>query len=316
VAAARAAYIGGFDVTSNLAAGRVWGVPTAGTAAHAFTLAHAALVGAGTGTGHDDEIELTAFRAQLDAQGPSTTLLVDTFDIEAGIRNAVRAAREIGAGGPGAIRIDSGDLDAEARRARALLDSLGADRTRVVITSDVDEYVIDGLERGETRRLRAGDPGGDVALRAPVDAFGVGTRVVSGSGHPSAGFVYKCTAIAVDDAATAFVGVGKTSAAKASRPGRALAWRGGDPVAEIVATAAVGDEPSAVQPPVAGARPLVARVLDAGRRAPIDRVAATAAARERCAASLAELGSRVADLAAPAPALPTRIEEVHHDRGT
>lgn len=158
VAAARAAYLVGFDATSNLEAGRRHGIPTAGTSAHAFTLVH------------DDEP--TAFRQQVAALGPGTTLLVDTYDIRQGIRHAVAAA------GPslGAIRIDSGDLVAEAHHARALLDELGATGTRIVISGDLDEHRIAAL-RG-----------------TPADAFGVGTSVVTGSGAPTAGFVYKLVA--------------------------------------------------------------------------------------------------------------------------
>ncbi|MTV27021.1 nicotinate phosphoribosyltransferase [Nitriliruptoraceae bacterium ZYF776] len=158
VAAARAAHLVGFTATSNLEAGRRYGIPTAGTSAHAFTLLH------------DDE--LAAFRGQVAALGPGTTLLVDTYDTRQGIRNAVAAA------GPelGAIRIDSGDLVAEAHHARALLDELGATRTRIVLSGDLDEHRIAAL-RG-----------------APVDAFGVGTSVVTGAGAPTAGFVYKLVA--------------------------------------------------------------------------------------------------------------------------
>src|ERR1700712_18826 len=124
LAAARAAYLVGFGSTSNLEAGRRYGVPTAGTSAHAFTLLH------------DDEA--SAFRAQVDTLGAGTTLLVDTYDVERGIRTAVEVA------GPelGAIRLDSGDLPTLATRARTLLDELGATATRVVVTSDLDEYPI------------------------------------------------------------------------------------------------------------------------------------------------------------------------------
>src|SRR4051794_20967693 len=127
VAAARAAYVAGFVGTSNLEAGRRYGIPTIGTAAHAFTLVH------------DDE--RAAFRAQVDSLGVGTTLLVDTYDIEAGIRQAVSVA------GPelGAVRIDSGDLVVETRKARQLLDSLGATATKIIITSDLDEYAIEEL---------------------------------------------------------------------------------------------------------------------------------------------------------------------------
>jgi putative nicotinate phosphoribosyltransferase len=164
VASARAAYVAGFASTSNLEAGRRYGIPTAGTASHAFVLAHAS--------------EREAFAAQMKVMGVGTTLLVDTFDVESALRTAVELARELGATGPGAIRLDSGDLVGEAARARALLDELGATETRIVITSDLDEYAIAAL------------------AKAPVDAYGVGTRVVTGSGAPTSGFVYKLVAIA------------------------------------------------------------------------------------------------------------------------
>jgi nicotinate phosphoribosyltransferase len=155
VSAARAAHLVGFASTSNLEAGRRYAVPTSGTAAHAFTLLH------------DDEE--SAFRAQVAALGAGTTLLVDTYDVEQGIRTAVRVA------GPelGAIRLDSGDLPTLATRARALLDELGATRTRVIVTSDLDEYAIAAL------------------AAAPVDGYGVGTSLVTGSGAPTVGMVYK-----------------------------------------------------------------------------------------------------------------------------
>ena len=155
VAAARAAYIAGFDSTSNLAAGRIHGIPTGGTAAHAFTLLHAD--------------EPTAFRAQIAQHGVATTLLVDTYDITQGIANAAAVA------GPslGAIRIDSGDLGVLAHQARAQLDALGNTSTRIVVSGDLDEYAIAGL------------------AATPVDIYGAGTAVVTGSGAPTAGLVYK-----------------------------------------------------------------------------------------------------------------------------
>jgi nicotinate phosphoribosyltransferase len=155
VAAARAAALVGFTATSNLAAGARYGIPTTGTSAHAFTLLH------------DDEA--AAFRAQLATLGVDTTLLVDTYDTEQGIRTAIEVA------GPelGAVRLDSGDLTLQATRARELLDSLGAFGTKVIVTSDLDEYAIAGL------------------AAAPVDGYGVGTSLVTGSGAPTMGMVYK-----------------------------------------------------------------------------------------------------------------------------
>jgi nicotinate phosphoribosyltransferase len=155
VASARAAYLAGFASTSNLAAGRRWGIPTTGTSAHAFTLLH------------DDEP--TAFASQVATLGKNTTLLVDTYDIAQGIRNAIAVA------GPDlrAIRIDSGDLSVLAQHSRELLDSLGATETKIIVSGDMDEYSIATL------------------AAEPVDMYGAGTAVVIGSGAPTAGLVYK-----------------------------------------------------------------------------------------------------------------------------
>ncbi|MEV2240737.1 nicotinate phosphoribosyltransferase [Micromonospora sp. NPDC049891] len=155
VAAARAAYLAGFRFTSNLAAGQRYGIPTAGTAAHAFTLLH------------DDE--RAAFASQVATLGKDTTLLVDTYDISQGIRNAIEVA------GPElrAVRIDSGDLAVIAQQSRQLLDSLGATETKIIVSGDLDEYAIAAL------------------AAEPVDMYGAGTAVVTGSGAPTAGLVYK-----------------------------------------------------------------------------------------------------------------------------
>lgn len=190
VAAARAAMIGGFRATSNLEAGRRYQVPTAGTAAHSFTLAH--------------QTEADAFHAQIASQGTQTTLLVDTYDIDAGIRTAVQVAHAHGAPGPGAIRIDSGDLGLEAKRARVLLDSLGATNTRIVLSGDLDRQTISDI----------------VAAHSPVDVFGVGTSVVTGDGHPTAGLSYKLVAIESTDGVSRSVAkrsVGKVSLGGAKR---------------------------------------------------------------------------------------------------
>jgi nicotinate phosphoribosyltransferase len=194
VAAARAASLVGFSATSNLAAGARYGIPTTGTSAHAFTLLH------------DDEA--AAFRAQLATLGTGTTLLVDTYDTEQGIRTAVEVA------GPelGAVRLDSGDLAIEARKARELLDSLGNTGTRVIVTSDLDEYAIASL------------------AAAPVDGYGVGTSLVTGSGSPTVGMVYK---LVERDG----VPVAKNSEGKRSVGGRKTAVRRHD--ADGTATAEV-----------------------------------------------------------------------------
>lgn len=187
VAAARAAYIAGFSATSNLEAGRSYGIPTMGTASHAFTLLH--------------DSEKQAFKAQLEAFGVNTTFLVDTYNIETGIKNAIEIA------GPklGGVRIDSGDLPIEVAKARALLDSLGATATKITVTNDLDEHAIAAL------------------AAAPVDGYGVGTSVVTGSGAPAAGFVYKMVAYQND--AGEWLAVSKQSAKKTNVGGRKFAIR-------------------------------------------------------------------------------------------
>jgi nicotinate phosphoribosyltransferase len=262
VASARAAYIAGFSASSNLAAGRRWGIPTTGTAAHAFTLVHAD--------------EHAAFAAQVDALGAGTTLLVDTYDVTEGIRTAV----EVAGSALGAIRLDSGDLPTQATEARRLLDELGARGTRIVVTSDLDEFAIAGL------------------ASAPVDGYGVGTSLVTGSGAATAGFVYKLVAREQDGALQP---VAKRSVGKASRGGRKTAHRryDGDGIAtaEVVRTsspAEPGDE-RALQ---------VALVRDGEVLEPSDR-ADLAAARARCTTSIAELPAHAMKLSPGDPAIDT-----------
>lgn len=218
VASARAAWLVGFASTSNLAAGARYGVPTAGTSAHAFTLLH------------DDEA--SAFRAQVAALGTGTTLLVDTYDTMQGIRTAI----EVAGTGLGAVRLDSGDLGLLATRARELLDSLGATSTRVTVTSDLDEHAIAAL------------------AAAPVDGYGVGTSLVTGSGSPTVGMVYK---LVERDG----VPVAKNSEGKRSVGGRKTAVRRHD--ADGTATAEVV-VPGAVEAHD-GDRALVVPLVRAGR---------------------------------------------------
>jgi nicotinate phosphoribosyltransferase len=264
VAAARAAYIAGFGTTSNLEAGRRYGVPTAGTAAHAFTLVH------------DSERE--AFEAQVASLGPGTTLLVDTYDVTEGVRTAVEVA------GPslGAVRLDSGDLLEQARQVRAQLDALGATSTRIVVTSDLDEYAIASL------------------AAAPVDAYGVGTQLVTGSGAPTASMVYKLVSRSDDDGVMR--PVEKRSASKSSVGGRKWAMRrlsaDGVAEAEVVGILARptddGDDRPLMVDLVAGGRLLAAPDLDA--------------ARARHAASRAELPATALQLQRGDVALPTVFE--------
>jgi nicotinate phosphoribosyltransferase len=260
IAAARAAYLAGFESTSNLAAGQHWGIPTTGTAAHAFTLLH--------------RDERTAFAAQVDSLGVGTTLLVDTFDVEQGIRTAI----DVAGTQLGAIRLDSGDLVSQAKRARALLDELGATSTRIIVTSDLDEHSVAAL------------------AAAPVDAYGVGTSLVTGSGVPTAGFVYKLVARSVDGELRA---VGKTAPGKHSVGGRKWASRrlvNGVAASEQVYIGALPPEARDDERPL-----LESYVLD-GK---VDATPALAEARQRFRESFAELPEDARKLSAGDPALET-----------
>ncbi|MFZ1381693.1 MAG: nicotinate phosphoribosyltransferase [Scrofimicrobium sp.] len=190
VSAARAAFIGGFVGTSDLEAGTRYGLPTVGTSAHSFTLVH------------DSEEE--AFAAQIASLGTDTTLLVDTYDVHEGVVKAVQAARAAG-GELGAVRIDSGDLVAHAFKVREQLDELGATTTKITVTSDLDEYAIAALGA------------------APVDSYGVGTRLVTGSGVPTASLVYKLVAREAADGTIA--PVAKKSESKGTVGGLKVAGR-------------------------------------------------------------------------------------------
>ena len=187
VAAARAAVVGGFQGTANLLAAQLYGLKAIGTAAHCFTLVH------------DDE--RSAFESQIAALGKNTTLLVDTYNIEEAVKTAVEVA------GPelGGVRIDSGDLASLAQRVRNQLDALGATNTRITVTNDLDEYALAALQT------------------APVDSYGVGTMLVTGSGAPTCAMVYKLTER--EGADGVMTPVMKKSKDKATTPGRKLAYR-------------------------------------------------------------------------------------------
>ena len=206
IAAARATVVAGFAGTSNLAASSRYGIPAIGTAAHAFTLLH------------DSEEE--AFAAQVSSLGVDTTLLVDTYNVIEGVKNAIKVAGTK----LGAVRLDSGDLEQQAHQVRTLLDRLGARNTKIVVTSDLDEYAIASLRS------------------APVDSYGVGTRVVTGSGAPTSSMVYKL--VAKEDGSGNLIPVEKKAEGKASVGGRKTAARrfddAGSAVSELVLTGADG----------------------------------------------------------------------------
>ncbi|WP_258062175.1 nicotinate phosphoribosyltransferase [Arthrobacter sp. B0490] len=269
VAAARAAIIGGFSSTSNLEAGRRYGLPTVGTAAHSFTLLH--------------DSERAAFEAQVAALGRGTSLLVDTYDVEQGVRTAVEVA------GPelGAVRLDSGDLVAQARWVRQLLDDLGNHTTKIVVTSDLDEFAIGLL------------------ASAPVDSYGVGTSLVTGSGAPTAGMVYKLVS-RQDDEGT-FISVAKAAKNKASVGGLKQALRRLDEHG-IAQTEVVG---IGINPANDGDdRPLVQPFVKDGDVLPgWTGPEAVRRAAERHMRSLAELPGAVRRLQRGEPVIPTEYEE-------
>ncbi|MCU6480975.1 nicotinate phosphoribosyltransferase [Arthrobacter sp. A2-55] len=265
VAASRAAVIAGFHSTSNLECGLRYGVLTQGTAAHSFTLLH--------------NTEEDAFRAQVASMGSGTTLLVDTYDVEAAVRKAVEIA------GPslGGVRLDSGDLLAQAHEVRALLDSLGNVNTRITVTSDLDEFAIAAL------------------AAAPVDSYGVGTSLVTGSGAPTASMVYKLVSREGDDGE--FVSVAKSAKNKASVGGKKQALRRlnarGIATTELVG---IGTMPESD----GNDRPLIQEFMAGGVLAPgwtgregVER------ATERHAASMAEMPGAARRLQRGEPVIPT-----------
>lgn len=252
VAAARAAALVGFDATSNLEAGRRYGIPTAGTTGHAFILAH------------DDE--RSAFASQLGTTGPSTTLLVDTFDTERGIVTAL----DVAGAALGGIRIDSGDLAAASRRARTTLDAAGATSARIVVSGDLDEYAI----------ARLSD--------APVDAYGVGTSLVTGSGAPTVGFVYKLVARATHPGGE-LEPVAKAGSEKATVGRWKVASRA---LVDGVATRELL-RPAGMRRP-GSSRPLQVRLIEQGERG---EVADLDAARAHHRSAMAELPRTALDLA-------------------
>jgi nicotinate phosphoribosyltransferase len=264
VASARAAYLAGFSTTSNLQAGLSYGIPTSGTSAHAFSLVH------------DSEKE--AFAAQLAALGPGTTLLVDTYDVPA----AVCAAVELAGPELGAVRIDSGDLPVVAREVRTQLDALGAERTRIILTGDLDEYSLAAL------------------AAAPVDGYGVGTSLVTGSGAPTAALVYKLVARADGTDPGVLRPVAKRSVGKPSRGGRKWAVRRLDEAGTAVAELVTDRPPEPWQ-----GRPLLRELVRAGEPAGAEPLAE---ARARHRQAVAQLPGHARQLSRGYPAIPTIFE--------
>ncbi|PSK86280.1 nicotinate phosphoribosyltransferase [Murinocardiopsis flavida] len=267
VAAARAAYICGFATSSNLEAGRRYGVPTAGTSAHSFTLLH--------------DNERSAFAAQLEALGNGTTLLVDTYDV----MRAVKTGIDLAGGELGAVRIDSGDLGVLASRVRALLDGYGATDTRIVVTGDLDEHSIQAL------------------AIAPVDGYGVGTSLVTGSGSPTASLVYKLVARSQSgEPGSPLSPVAKRSVGKPSKGGRKWPMRRLDGDGTATAELVYDHEPE----PGPLDRPLLRKLVSRGE---IVGAEPLSAARDRHERAMSELPVTAQQMSRGEPALPTRFEQ-------
>ncbi|MBD2845055.1 nicotinate phosphoribosyltransferase [Paenibacillus sp. IB182496] len=161
---ARAAYIAGFDATSNMRAGMLFGIPAKGTHAHAWVQSHAS--------------EEEAFRRYIEALPAQSTLLVDTYDtLRSGVPHAIRIGQEMAARGErlAAIRLDSGDLAYLSLEARRMLDEAGLPDVRIVASNDLDEHIIFNLK----------------AQGAAIDSWGVGTQLITAADHPALGGVYK-----------------------------------------------------------------------------------------------------------------------------
>lgn len=200
VRAARAAWVGGVDATSNVEAGHRWGLPITGTMAHAFVQAF------------DDETE--AFRAFLADHPDDTTLLVDTYDLATGTDRAIEVAttaRRDGTGRVDAIRIDSDPLDEHAMLVRQKLDDAGLPDVRIIASGGLDEF--------EVERLLAAD--------APIDGFGIGTALVTSADKPTLDLAYKL--VEYDGRGRA-----KYSAGKRFLPGAKQVFRGDSPAEDVL----------------------------------------------------------------------------------
>ncbi len=167
LAVARASYVGGASSTSNCLAGKIYGIPVFGTHAHSWVMAF--------------PTELEAFRAFARSMPKNCVLLVDTYDVHQGVANAITVAKEMEAAGErlAAVRIDSGDLAKLSKYARAAFDEAGLPYVKISASNDLDEYTIQSL----------------LAQGAPIDSFGVGTKLATCDPQPSLGGVYKLAAV-------------------------------------------------------------------------------------------------------------------------
>jgi len=266
IAMARTSAIVGFSATSNVEAARRYGLRVAGTMAHSYIEAFP--------SEHD------AFRAFAEDFPGRVTFLVDTYDTPGGIETAIEVIRELGLGPPLGIRLDSGDLGGLARAARARLDEAGLPEVRIVVSGGLDEHDVARFVRDQ----------------APIDGFGLGTRVGVSADAPYLDTVYKL--VEYDGRPTA-----KLSPEKVSRPGRKQVFRGATTGDDVLGLR--GEEPPA------GTRPLLVRVMAEGRRTaqdePLD------AARERFRNDLERLPDTARDLfssVAPEPNISDALDSL------
>ena len=249
--ASRAAFIAGCASTSFVQAGREFGIPLSGTMAHSWILSAPS--------------EIEAFEQYAALFGEHSALLLDTYDTVAAARAVVRSGLR-----PVAVRLDSGDLLGLSREVRSILDAGGLRDTKIIASGDVDEFVIASL----------------LARRAPIDAFGVGTALVTSQDAPALGGIYKLVEIEDHGQPRRVM---KRSVGKATWPGRKQVWRvlsGGQAVRDVIAFES--------EPPVEGARPLLITVMRGGRR--VERLPALPESREWCAARLTELPRPLLDV--------------------
>ncbi|HEU0165926.1 MAG TPA: nicotinate phosphoribosyltransferase [Thermomicrobiales bacterium] len=267
--AARSGYIGGLASTSFVAAAKAYGIPTSGTIPHALVQAY--------------PDELTAFRA-VAATLPEYSLLLDTYDVTTGIGHAIVAGKEAQAEFGHhlvAVRLDSGDLDADSRMVRTRLDEAGMQDVRVLVSGDLDEWKVQAL----------------VDAGAPVDGFGVGGNLGVGLGSIESGTVggvigavYKLASYGgdADEAAAARIKLAG-GGDKSTWPGRKVPYRIGTFTRDVVAL----EE----EAPPTGGRSLLQPLIRDGHL--INDVPSIAEARARARASLDALPERLRSLAVP-----------------
>lgn len=243
---ARASYLAGFDATSNVQAGIRWGIPLAGTMAHSFIQAH--------------DKELDAFEHFARSHPQTTTLLIDTYDTETAARALLPLVHRLAAEGIAiqAVRLDSGDLGDQARQVRAILDAGGARHIRIIASGDLDEYGVRAHRESQ----------------APIDGFGVGTRMNCCADQPYLECAYKLQE---------YAGVArrKLSAGKANWPGRKQVFRHLNAAGHMT-----GDILTLDGDPQPG-NPLIRRVMSGGRR--LTSSPALDQVRDYCQGQLASL---------------------------